>query len=82
MALISKTNRCAVCGSSEVTYRGGLYHCAACGAEQQELMPAADVAAINYIIALGDEGDRLGELRRRYPRLDVTSWSRENRLQV
>lgn len=33
MALISKMNRCAVCGSSEVVYDSGkgLYHCPACG---------------------------------------------------
>ena len=35
MALISKTNRCVVCGSSEVVYNeaAGLYHCPVCGKE-------------------------------------------------
>ena len=34
MALISKTNRCVVCGSSEVVFdkESGLYRCATCGA--------------------------------------------------
>lgn len=27
-------------------------------------------------------GAGLAELRRRYPRLDIASWSRENRLQI
>ena len=45
-------------------------------------MPAADLAEVNRIVALGDSDGRLEELRRRYPRLDVASWSKENRLQV
>ena len=51
MALISKTNRCVVCGSSEVVFdkESGLYRCAACGAESKELMPVSDAAAINRI---------------------------------
>lgn len=84
MALISKTNRCAVCGSSAVTYceDSRLYHCGDCGADCDHPMPAADIAAINRIAALGGEGAELAELRRRYPRLDIASWSRENRLQI
>ena len=84
MALISKTNRCVVCGSSEVVCdkESGLYRCAACGAESTELMPVSDAAAINRIALLGDDEGRLEELRQRYPRLDITSWSQEKRLQL
>lgn len=41
MALISKMNRCAVCGSSEVVYNeaAGLYHCPVCGKDSAEPMP-------------------------------------------
>ena len=42
----------------------------------------ADVAAINSIAALGDTEGKLDELRRRYPNLDITSWTRENRVQM
>ena len=71
MALISKTNRCVVCGSSEVVFdkESGLYRCATCGAESKELMPVSDAAAINRIALLGDDEGRLEELRQRYPRL-------------
>ena len=84
MALISKTNRCVVCGSSEVVFdkESGLYRCAACGAESKELMPVSAAAAINRIALLGDNEGRLEELRQRYPRLDITSWSQEKRLQL
>ena len=84
MALISKTNRCVVCGSSEVVFdkESGLSRCATCGAESKELMPVSDAAAINRIALLGDDEGRLEELRQRYPRLDITSWSQENRLQL
>lgn len=83
MALISKMNRCAVCGSSEVVYDSskGLYHCPACGEDRPEPMPAADLTAINRIAVLGDEDNQLDELRRRYPRLDLVSWNKEDRLQ-
>ena len=42
----------------------------------------ADLAAVNSILALGDAEGKLDELRRRYPNLDITSWSRENRVQM
>ena len=45
-------------------------------------MPAADIAAINRIVALGGNDEELAALRRRYPRLHIASWSSENRLQV
>ena len=79
MAIVSKMTRCAACGSTAVTYSEGtkLYHCADCGAERP-----ADLAAVNSILALGDAEGKLDELRRRYPNLDITSWSRENRVQM
>ena len=66
MAIVSKTTRCAVCGSTD----------------EAHAMNAADVAAINSIAALGDTEGKLDELRRRYPNLDITSWTRENRVQM
>ena len=49
MALISKMNRCAVCGSSSVVYNeeARTYHCASCGSDCAHTMPAADLALIN-----------------------------------
>ena len=82
MAIVSKTTRCAVCGSSDVAFDGKTYHCASCGADEAHAMNAADVAAINSIAALGDTEGKLDELRRRYPNLDITSWTRENRVQM
>ncbi len=84
MAIVSKMTRCAACGSTAVTSSAGtkLYRCADCGAERPDSMPAADLAAVNSILALGDTEGKLDELRRRYPNLDITSWSRENRVQM
>ena len=84
MAIVSKMTRCAACGSTAVTYSEGtkLYRCADCGAERPDSMPATDLAAVNSILALGDAEGKLDELRRRYPNLDITSWSRENRVQM
>ena len=45
-------------------------------------MPAADLALINRIAALGDLKGEMPELRKRYPRLDMTTWTRENRVQA
>lgn len=81
MALVTKMIRCAVCGSSDVKYDRTQYHCAACGAHRDRPMPAADLADINRIMVLGDKDGRLAELRRRYPQLDITNWSREKRLE-
>jgi len=84
MAIVSKMTRCAACGSTAVTYSEGtkLYHCADCGADRPDAMPAADVAAINGIVALGDTEGKLEALRRRYANLDITNWTRENRVQM
>ena len=46
MALVTKMNRCAVCGSSQISLMadGKYYHCEACGATSNHTMPAADLA--------------------------------------
>ena len=82
MALVTKTIRCAVCGSSDVAYDGKVYRCNACGATKEEPMSAADLAMVNRITALGGESEELARLRKQYRNLDITSWSSENRLQV
>ena len=46
MALVTKTIRCAVCGSSAVTFDGKNYICAECGTTSAQAMPAADLAAV------------------------------------
>ena len=82
MALVTKTIRCAVCGSSSVAYDGKTYICDACGAHKEQPMAAGDLAAVNRIIMLGGDSQELERLRKQYRNLDVTSWSSENRLQV
>ncbi len=82
MALVTKTIRCAACGSSAVTFDGKNYICAECGARSEQAMPAADLAAVNRIVALGGDSEELARLRKQYKNLDITSWSSENRLQV
>ncbi len=82
MALVTKTIRCAVCGSSSVSYDGKTYNCDACGAHSERPMAAADLAAVNRITALGGDNEELARLRKQYKNLDITSWSSENRLQV
>ena len=77
MALVTKTIRCAVCGSSDVAYDGKT-----CGTNSDAPMSAADLAVVNRIIALGGDNEELTRLRRQYRNLDITSWDRENRLQM
>ena len=82
MALITKMHRCAFCGSSEVTVsEHGTYTCRDCGKTADHGMPAADVEAVNRILMTGGDAETAEELRRRYPRLNLTTWSKENRLQ-
>ena len=71
MALVTKMNRCAVCGSSQISLMadGKYYHCEACGATSNHTMPAADLAKVEA-------------LRHRYPRLGLTTWTKENRVQL
>ena len=49
MALVTKMNRCAVCGSSQISLMadGKYYHCEACGATSNHTMPAADLAKVS-----------------------------------
>ena len=82
MALVTKTIRCAACGSTAVTVDGKNYICAECGARSEHAMSAADLAAVNRITLLGGHSEELERLRRQYKNLDITSWSSENRLQV
>ena len=82
MALVTKTIRCAVCGSSDVAFDGKVYHCASCGTDSEVSMPAADLAEVNRIVMLGGEPETLAELRKKYRNLDITNWTSENRLQV
>ena len=82
MALVTNMIRCAVCGSSDVTYDGKIYRCPTCGANSEAPMPAADLAAVNRIAIMGGDSDELARLRKRYTNLDITSWTSENRLEV
>ena len=82
MALVTKTIRCAACGSTAVTFDGKNYICADCGAHKEQPMSAVDLAAVNRIAMLGGDSQELERLRRQYKNLDITSWSSENRLQV
>ena len=46
-------------------------------------MPAADIAAVNRIVAMGNDAEaELPRLRRQYRNLDISSWDKENRLQT
>ena len=51
--------------------------CAACGSTAVTYSEGTKL-----YLALGDTEGKLDELRRRYPNLDITSWSRENRVQM
>ena len=57
------------------------FPCRDCGKTADHGMPAADVEAVNRILMTGGDAETAEELRRRYPRLDLTTWSKENRLQ-
>ena len=57
MALVTKMTRCAVCGSSDVSFDGKTYHCATCGTDSDVSMPAADIAAVNRIVAMGNDSE-------------------------
>ena len=84
MALVTKTIRCAVCGSSQISLMadGKYYHCEACGATSNHTMPAADLAAVNRIVALGGDTEELTRLRRQYKNLDIASWASADRRQT
>lgn len=83
MALVTKMIRCAVCGSSDVSFDGKTYHCATCGTDSDVSMPAADIAAVNRIVAMATTPRRsCPGLRRQYRNLDISSWDKENLLQT
>ena len=63
-------------------FDGKIYHCASCGTDSEVSMPAADLAAVNRIVALGGDNEELTRLRRQYKNLDIASWDSENRLQT
>jgi len=76
MALVTKMNRCAVCGSSQISLMadGKYYHCEACGATSNHTMPAADLAKVDRISLMGGSTEEIEALRHRYPRLGLTTW--------
>ena len=106
MALVTKMNRCAVCGSSQISLMadGKYYHCEACGATSNHTMPAADLAKVDRISLMGGGAytgnwtpaaeyniyvdpeaastEEIEALRHRYPRLGLTTWTKENRVQL
>ena len=70
MALVTKMNRCAVCGSSQISLMadGKYYHWArACGATSNHTMPAADLAKVDRISLMGGSTEEIEALRHRYP---------------
>lgn len=84
MALVTKMNRCAACGSSQISLMadGKYYHCEACGATSNHTMPAADLAKVDRISLMGGSTEEIETLRHRYPRLGLTTWTKENRVQL
>ena len=80
MALVTKMNRCAVCGSSQISMMadGKYYHCAT----SNHTMPAADLAKVDRISLMGGSTEEIEALRHRYPRLGLTTWTKENRVQL
>ena len=61
MALVTKMNRCAVCGSSQISLMadGKYYHCEACGATSNHTMPAADLAKVDRISLMGGSTEEI-----------------------
>ena len=73
MALVTKMNRCAVCGSSQISLMA---------ATSNHTMPAADLAKVDRISLMGGSTEEIEALRHRYPRLGLTTWTKENRVQL
>ena len=68
---------------NKMCIRDRTYHCATCGTDSDVSMPAADIAAVNRIVAMGNDAEaELPRLRRQYRNLDISSWDKENRLQT
>jgi len=45
-------------------------------------MPAADLAKVDRISLMGGSTEEIEALRHRYPRLGLTTWTKENRVQL
>ena len=75
-----KMNRCAACGSTDVSVENGVYTCRTCGQKLDHGMSAADLEQIQRAVLAGDEA-AAKKLRARYKHLDITTWSSADRLQ-
>ena len=75
-----KMNRCAACGSTDVTVEKGMYTCRTCGKTLDHGMNAADLEQIQRAV-LGGDKEAARELRGKYRNLDITTWSSADRLQ-
>lgn len=82
MAMVTKMVRCAACGSTHVVKEQGLVRCKDCGAKLAHGMPAADLEQINRIQLMGGSEEVLKALRNKYRNLDISTWTRDSRLQV
>ena len=82
MAMVTKMVRCAACGSTHVMETEGLFCCKECGANLEKSMPAADLEQINRIQLMGGSEEVLKALRNKYRNLDISTWTRDSRLQV
>lgn len=71
MVTAAKAIRCALCGSSDVVYRGERYWCISCCAKGDPPMSDAVSAHIDQTLALGDGSAEVAALWRRYPRLRI-----------
>ena len=53
-----------------------------CGATSNHTMPAADLAKVDRISLMGGSTEEIEALRHRYPRPGLTTWTKENRVQL
>jgi len=75
-----KMDRCAACGSTDVKVENGTYTCLACGEKLDHGMNGADLELVQRVV-LGGNAEAAKELRTRYKNLDITTWTRADRLQ-
>lgn len=80
MSLTIILNRCAVCGSTNVKEKDGMYTCLDCGAKRDHSMSGADLARIQRAMLVGDQ-EAAQKLREKYRNLNITTWSSADRLQ-
>lgn len=81
MSIVTKLNRCADCGSTEVRQENGKFICPKCGAALDHGMPAADLEKLQKAL-MSNGQEALQELRQKYRNLDITSWSSAHRVQA